>query len=98
MCCLDIPVVGQEAGGACPRSAVCTISWARGEPAGQLVVQGSLSTLRATPASSLVPSPRSLQEEEARLGGTVGTRCNPAPMTGHWGLDFRGLGAGSEPP
>lgn len=98
MCCLDIPAVGQEAGGAPPRSAVCTITWAWGEPAGQLVVQGSLSTLWAMPASSLVPSPRSLQEEEARLGRRAGTQCNLDPMMGPWGLAFRGLGAGSELP
>ena len=60
----------------CPGSAVCTITWARGEPAGR-VVQGSLSTPRAMPAISLVPSPRSLQEEEAKLGGRAGTPCNP---------------------
>ena len=36
-----------------------------------------MSTPRAMPAISLVPSPRSLQEEEAKLGGRAGTPCNP---------------------
>lgn len=64
MGCVGILTVGLGAGGVCPGLTVCTITWAQGEQEGVLEVQRSLSTLQATPASSLVPPPRSLQGEK----------------------------------